>query len=140
MLSKISQNSHENTCAKASFSIKLQEGPCNFIKQEAPAQMLSFECFGIFKNIFFYRTPVVVASLILGIDSNGNCVKSVRIKFFLVRIFLYSEIFEAFGHFSRSGFYRSISIRYTVGPSKLFKNIFNWLFLVDSKTQSPIIL
>ena len=54
---KISQNSHGNNCGRASFPIKLQEDACKFIKEEALAQMLSWELFGIFKNIFFYRTP-----------------------------------------------------------------------------------
>ena len=45
---EISQNSQENTCARVSFLIKLQE---------------------ISKNTFFYRTPLVAAS---GYDINGS--------------------------------------------------------------------
>ena len=41
-----SQNSQENTCARASFLI-------NFIKKEALAQVFSCECWEIFKNTFF---------------------------------------------------------------------------------------
>ena len=48
---EISQNSQENTCARASFLIKLQ----------ALAQVFSCEFCEISKNTFFYRTPLVVA-------------------------------------------------------------------------------
>ena len=54
-----SQNSHENTCVRASFLIKLQ---ANFIKKETLAQMFSCEFCEISKNTFFYRTlPVAVS-------------------------------------------------------------------------------
>ena len=43
MLLKISQNLHENTCARA----------CNFIKKETLAYVFSCEFFEIFKNFFF---------------------------------------------------------------------------------------
>ena len=42
---EISQNSQENTCARASFLIKLQVFSCEF--------------FEIFKNTLFHRTPLV---------------------------------------------------------------------------------
>ena len=38
---EISQNSQENNCARASFSIKLHAGTCNFIKKEIVAQVFS---------------------------------------------------------------------------------------------------
>ena len=50
---EILQNSQENTCARVSFLIKLQA-----IKIETLAQMLSCKLSGIFKNTFFYRTPL----------------------------------------------------------------------------------
>ena len=59
---EILQNSQENTCARASFLIKLQTSACNFIKKETLAQVFSCEFCEISKNIFFYRTPPVAAS------------------------------------------------------------------------------
>ena len=49
----ISQNSHENTCARVSLLIKLQAEACNFIKKETLAQVLSCEFSEISKNTFF---------------------------------------------------------------------------------------
>ena len=57
---EISQNSQENTCARASFLIKLQA--CNFIKTETLAQVFSCEFCEISKNIFCCRTPLVTTS------------------------------------------------------------------------------
>ena len=59
---KISQNSQENTCARASFLIKLQVEACNFIKKETLTQVFSCEFCEIFKNTFSYRTPSVAVS------------------------------------------------------------------------------
>ena len=56
VLLEISQNSQENTCARASFLIK------NFIKEEALTQVFSCEFCEISKNTFPYRTPPVAAS------------------------------------------------------------------------------
>ena len=56
------QNSQENTCARASFLIKLQAQACNLIKKEALAQVFSYEFCEISKNTFFQRTPLVAAS------------------------------------------------------------------------------
>ena len=47
---KISQNSQENTCARASFLIKLQASVCNFIKKETLAQVFSCEFCEVFKK------------------------------------------------------------------------------------------
>ena len=58
---EISQNSQENTCARASFLI-VAGGACNFIKKETLAQVFSCEFCEISKNTFFYRTPLVAAS------------------------------------------------------------------------------
>ena len=52
---QISQNSQENTCARVSFLIKfegLRPQVCNFIKNEALAQVYSCEFCEIFKNRF----------------------------------------------------------------------------------------
>ena len=46
---EISQNSQENTSARVSFLIKLQ----NFIKKETMGQVFSFEFFKISKSTFF---------------------------------------------------------------------------------------
>ena len=40
-------------------------GACNFIKKEALAQVFSCEFCKIYKNIFYYRTPLVAASGVL---------------------------------------------------------------------------
>ena len=61
---EISQNSQENTCARASFLIKLRASACNFIKKEDLAQVFSCEFCRISKNTFFYRTPPVAAFLL----------------------------------------------------------------------------
>ena len=53
---KFLQNSLENTCARASFLIKLQAlglQPCNFIKKETLAQGFSCELCEISKNTLF---------------------------------------------------------------------------------------
>ena len=54
---EISQNSQENTCA---FFNKVASG--NYMKKETLAQVFSREFYEILKNIFYYRTPLVVAS------------------------------------------------------------------------------
>ena len=53
---EILQNSRENTCARASFLIKLQASGLTL------AQVFSCEFCEISKSIFFYRTPPAVAS------------------------------------------------------------------------------
>ena len=58
---KILPNSQENSCARASFLIKLQAWACNSIKKEALAQVLSCEFCKIPKNIFSYRTSLVLS-------------------------------------------------------------------------------
>ena len=59
MLLKISQISQENICLSL-FLIKLQapEGLQRFSK-ETPTQVFSCEIYEIFKNTFFYKTPLV---------------------------------------------------------------------------------
>ena len=57
---KISQYSQENTCAKASFLIKLQ---ASGMKQETLEQVFSCEFCEISKNTFLHRTPLVAASV-----------------------------------------------------------------------------
>ena len=53
VLIEISQNSPENTCARASFLIKLQTKAYNFIKKETLAQVFSCKFCEISKNTFF---------------------------------------------------------------------------------------
>ena len=52
--------SQENIYASVSFLITLQA--CNLINKETLAQVFSCEFCEIFKNTFFYRTPLVAAS------------------------------------------------------------------------------
>ena len=40
----------------------LRPKACNFLKKETLAQVLSCECYEVFKNTYFYRTPLVAAS------------------------------------------------------------------------------
>ena len=58
---KIWQNSKENTCARMSFLIKLQAPACSVIKKETLVQVFFCKFYKIFKNTFFYRTPLVAA-------------------------------------------------------------------------------
>ena len=60
---EISQNLQENTCARASFLIKLRaSGTGTGVFKEALAQMFSCKFCEISKNTFFYWTPPVAAS------------------------------------------------------------------------------
>ena len=58
MFLKISQNPHQNTCARVSIF-------CNFIKKETLAQVLSCEFCESFKNTFFTEHLRTTASSIL---------------------------------------------------------------------------
>ena len=55
---EISQNSQENTSARVSFLIKLQD----VIKKETLTQVFSCEFCEVSKNTFFHRTPLLAAS------------------------------------------------------------------------------
>ena len=48
VLLKISENSQENTCARASFLLSCRPQTCNFIKKEALAQVFYCEFSEIF--------------------------------------------------------------------------------------------
>ena len=69
---------------RVSFSINLQVEACNFIKKEALTQVFSYEFCKIFKNIFFYRTPPVAASVhcCLWISHSVFCSVSHRRSFY----------------------------------------------------------
>ena len=60
---KVSQNSQENTSVRVSFLIKLRPEACIFIKKESLAQVFYCEFYKNFKKTFFYRIPLVVASV-----------------------------------------------------------------------------
>ena len=78
---KISQISQENTCVEVYFLIKLQASGC-FIKKETPTHVFSCEIWDIFKNTFFYRIPLVTASVntMLGFSKYGNLDKDKTIS------------------------------------------------------------
>ena len=59
---EISQNPHEDTCARASFLIKLQALGLQLIKKEILVYVFSCEFWEISKSTFFHRTPLVAAS------------------------------------------------------------------------------
>ena len=61
---KISQNSHENACARFSFLIKLPAETYNFIKKDTLAQVLPSEFYEIFLKVFFAEHLRVTASQI----------------------------------------------------------------------------
>ena len=61
MFLEILQNSQENICARVSFLIKLQAEDCNFIENEALAQVFSFEFCKTSKNTFFTEHLFVTA-------------------------------------------------------------------------------
>ena len=58
---KISKNSQENTCARVSFLIKLQDA-CNFIKKETLVHAFSCEFLEIFKITFLTEHFWTIAS------------------------------------------------------------------------------
>ena len=59
-----SQNSHENTCARVFFLIKLQAWSLQlYFKKKSLAQVFSWEFCEISKNILSYRTPLVALHL-----------------------------------------------------------------------------
>ena len=60
---KISQNSQEDTCARVSFLIKSEASACNFVKNEAQAQVFFCKFYEIFKNTFFIEHLRVTASV-----------------------------------------------------------------------------
>ena len=63
MFLEISQNSLENTCARASFLIKSQPEACNFIEKETLVQVFSCGFCEICKKNFFTEHLWVTASV-----------------------------------------------------------------------------
>ena len=57
MFLEISQNSQKSICARVSLLNKVTEA-CNFIKKETLSQRFSCKFCEIYKNTFFYRTPL----------------------------------------------------------------------------------
>ena len=68
MILEILQNSQGNTCDRISFLNKVAALSCNFIKQETLLQVFSYEFCEISKNTFFYRAPLVAASVDATLD------------------------------------------------------------------------
>ena len=66
MFLEIWQNSQENTCVRVSPLLKPEA--CNFIKKRDSGTGVSCEIREISKNTFFYRTPLVAASVTWGKD------------------------------------------------------------------------
>ena len=64
MFLEVSQNSQENTCARASFLIKLQAEAeaCNFINNKTLAQVFTCEFCEISINTFFTEHPSATVS------------------------------------------------------------------------------
>ena len=87
------EKNKEKKCARVSFLMKL-EAACNFSKSETLTQVFSCEFCEVFKNIFFYRTPLVAASVYLlwrascnslkisyGDMNQGNCQAMEKMRF-----------------------------------------------------------
>ena len=70
---EISQNSPESTSARVCFLKSCRPEAHNFTKNEALAQVLSYEFCEISKNTFFHRTPLVAAS-------GRRCIKMLFLK------------------------------------------------------------
>ena len=70
---KISQNSQENICARASFLLKFQAYTCNFIKKETLTQVFSYEFCEIFKNTIFIEQPWATPS-----DTNKHAILEIK--------------------------------------------------------------
>ena len=67
----------ENTCTRISFLMKVQaSGLQLYLKKETVTQVLSCELCESFKNTFFYRAPLVAASV-----HWNNCIKSILVTF-----------------------------------------------------------
>ena len=58
----LQKQSSEVFCKKGINKKSISES-CNFIKKETLAQVFSCEFCEIFKNTFYYRTPLIVASV-----------------------------------------------------------------------------
>ena len=59
VLKSLSKYTGKYLCQTLFLFNKVSDNTCNFIKKETLAQVFSYEFCGIFKNIFFYRTPPV---------------------------------------------------------------------------------
>ena len=80
VLSKISQNSQENTCVGVSFLIMLQA--CNFTKKETPPQVFSCESCKIFRtppNDCFCFSTFLILLIILITTKTTNQLKPSKI-------------------------------------------------------------
>ena len=77
------------------FKLSYRPQPCNFIKKETLAQVFCCEFCKLFKNNFFYRTPLVAASVLklkievfrnnLGSPINSSTtLESFRSKYWLI--------------------------------------------------------
>ena len=79
---KVSLKISENTCARASFSTKLQAG--TLLKKRLP-QVFTCELCEIFKNTYFNRYPPVAASALYRLNN-----ENLGVKLFLKQNFLFS--------------------------------------------------
>ena len=66
MFLKISQNSQENTCARVSFLIKLQDWGLQLLKKEALAQMFSCEFCETLRTPFLQNTSAWLLLILFG--------------------------------------------------------------------------
>ena len=62
MFLEILENWQENTCARVSVLVNLQDLALNFMRKETLAQLFSFEFCNIFKNTVFIENLQATAS------------------------------------------------------------------------------
>ena len=109
MFFKILQISQEIICARISFVLKLQADAWNLIKKEALAQVFSCEFCEIFKNTFFYITPLVAAS-----DYKYFLLKSHRSS--LPEVLCEKGVLENFTNFTGKHLFQSLFLKKVAGP------------------------
>ena len=92
---EISQNSQENICARVSFLIKLQAAPATLLKTRLWTDVFPWILW-ISKNNFFYRTPLVAASLInLAENITQNSLVVLSHSFCVGLIYVFKDFFQS---------------------------------------------
>ena len=89
MFLKTLQNPQENTRVRVSFLKRSQF--VNFVKKETLAQVFSCEFCEVFKNILFYRTLPVAASVMHGFSTRKFLEIEVSIRFFVILLSIYKK-------------------------------------------------
>ena len=124
MFLKISQNSLENNCTRASFLIKLQAAVCNFFKKNLVHVLLWKFC-EIFKNGIFYEHPHWLRLLFFRTTvNNWFCYQKSSKTFTRKNFAKFSGKHPS--NFSRQRFFCKC---FPVNLSAMFQNTSRWLLL-----------